>query len=235
MSQKGSCTTSCASKWAFYAGILAVLYGLGSYLQSINSSFYRMSPEGLNDVFQHTIAGAKAAGQSNNATWLVENVIDGITDKYPDVRFRKDFTDASQWMFNNAGGAMGSMFIIHASVTEYLIIFGTGTGTEGHTGVHTADDYFHILKGQQLAYAPGALVAEEYNPGDVHHLPRGQVKQYSMPRESWALEYAQGWIPLMLPFGFADGLFSTLDLGTMYKTTFITARHMIGNLLAGKF
>lgn len=131
MSQKGSCNTaSCASKWAFYAAILAVLYGVGSYLQSINvsrlplvsltpqSSFYRMDPAGLNDVFQATLATARAAGQDQNATFLVETVIDGIEKQYPAVRFRNDFTDKSQWMFNNAGGAMGSMFIIHASITE---------------------------------------------------------------------------------------------------------------------
>jgi len=68
----------------------------------------------------------------------------------------------------------------------------------------------------------------------MHHLARGSAKAYRAPDHVWALEYARGNIPAMLPFGLADTLTSTLDIHTLINTFRIYGKLVIKELLQGK-
>jgi len=147
----------------------------------------------LDPPFLHELARDAIAASPGNTEGMIQHIVTNLTSTFPQLSNQIALnTDSSEWVFNNAGGAMGAMYIIHASITEYLIIFGTPLGTEGHTGLHTADDYFHILVGEQWAFKPGALEMERYKAGDVHLLPRGTAKQYKMHEGCFAMEYARG-------------------------------------------
>ncbi|KAM3073197.1 C-8 sterol isomerase [Clarireedia jacksonii] len=207
------------------AAIIGIFSALSYFLDSHLESFYIFTPTQLADLSTRAITA-----HGNDTRQIVNYIVNELSEKHPGGYINLD----EEWIFNNAGGAMGAMYIIHASITEYLIIFGTAVGTEGHTGRHTADDYFHIIAGTQLAYTPGTFEPEVYSQGSVHHLRRGTVKQYKMDEACFALEYARGWIPPMLGFGFADGLSSTLDFPTLWRTTWVTGREMVMNLMRFK-
>lgn len=207
------------------------------------SQFYLFDPTELHEIVRHSlIVHGHLKTNNENRTIPVQHespnsirpVITTIVEKLREKIDGKYLTEGEEWIFNNAGGAMGAMFILHASLTEYLIVFGTPLGTEGHTGLHTADDYFHILFGEQWAFSAGNLDKEVYRVGDVHFLPKGQTKQFKMHRACWALEYARGSIVPMMPFGLADTIFSTLDYKTLFHTIRISAREMFRNLFNGK-
>lgn len=216
------------TKWAIRTIYLLITLATFSWLDTIKDRWYVFDP-----VHLHELQLSALSASPNNTSGMISHILSNITATYPNTRVSIN-TDSSEWVFNNAGGAMGAMYVIHASITEYLIIFGTPLGTEGHTGLHPADDYFHILVGEQWAFQPGALEMERYQPGDVHLMRRGVAKQYKMHEGCWAMEYVRGWVPLMLPFGFADTFTSTLDIPTLYNTVRITGREMTKNLLLGK-
>eukprot|EP00297_Palpitomonas_bilix_P013865 CAMPEP_0113912452 /NCGR_PEP_ID=MMETSP0780_2-20120614/28933_1 /TAXON_ID=652834 /ORGANISM="Palpitomonas bilix" /LENGTH=216 /DNA_ID=CAMNT_0000909409 /DNA_START=196 /DNA_END=846 /DNA_ORIENTATION=+ /assembly_acc=CAM_ASM_000599 len=213
----------CCGKLIKYLPVLAGLvalfyYGIG------HESQYIFDKELMLEVSQ---AGIEHGQGDMNRT--IEFIRAELVKKFPNNIFKH-----SPWIFNNAGGAMGTMLVLHCSLSEYVIIFGSALGTEGHTGRFWADDYFTILQGEQWAQKADSFEKEVYKAGEQHHLPRGVAKQYRMPDTCWALEYARGNIISMLPFGFMDGIFSTIDFYTVGQTVFYSAWSMGENLLNGK-
>ena len=109
--------------------------------------------------------------------------------------------DDTPWVFNNAGGAMGQMKLLHCSLSVHLIFFGTPIGTEGHSGRYGSEVRDFIIDGEVWCYEEGQFERRIYAPGDVAYLAGGQVKGYRHPDSAFMLEYARGPIPAMLPFG----------------------------------
>lgn len=59
------------------------------------------------------IAKTAIAQHPGNSTGIVNAVIAAVRAKYG-----KHMLDNDEWIFNNAGGAMGSMVVLHASFSE---------------------------------------------------------------------------------------------------------------------
>jgi C-8 sterol isomerase len=180
------------------------------------------------DPFElHEIARA-AVGKKPRAE-MVAAVEEGLAAKYP-----KHIDRTSLWLFNNAGGAMGQIKILHSSLSEYILIFGTPIGTEGHSGRYGTEVYDFMLEGEMWCFHAGEFDKTVFKPGDLAYLGPDKAKGYCVPNHAFMLEYARGAIPTMLPFGLADTLFSTRDRTTLGRTLWHYGRLAVRELMHGK-
>jgi len=147
---------------------------------------------------------------------MFAHVIAELSERYPGA-----IDDSKPWIFNNAGGVMLQMKLLHASTREYVMIWGTPIGSEGHTGRHLVEFYDTVLDGEAWYYQEGQFTRDVYTPGDHVFLGKGQSAGMHYPDHVWMVEYARGALPSLLPFGLADALLSTLDFKTALQTVVI--------------
>lgn len=146
-----------------------------------------------------------------------EEAFNHITDLL-DREYPGHICKERKWIFNNAGGAMGQLCILHASLREYIIIFGTCIGTEGHSGRYSSEVYDYMIQGEMQCEYEGIFKPEIHTPGNPPaYLGSKVVKHYRVKDEAWMLEYTRGWIAKMFPFGLCDSIFSTLDIRTICR------------------
>lgn len=147
---------------------------------------------------------------------MFERIVAELSERYPGA-----IDDSKPWIFSNAGGVMIEMKIIYASLTEYIMFWGTPIGSEGHTGRHLAEFYDTVLDGEAWYYREGQLVRDAYTPGDHIFVGKGQSSGMNFPDHVWMIEYSRGILPSLIPFGLADSLLSTLDFKTTWQTLVI--------------
>ncbi|XP_077593960.1 sigma non-opioid intracellular receptor 1 isoform X1 [Stigmatopora nigra] len=140
-----------------------------------------------------------------------------------------------QWVFLNAGGFMGSMCVLHASLTEYVILFGTGIDTSGHSGRYWADISDTLVSGTFRRWKEGTTKTELFYPGDTVMHEMGEAAGVQWTAGTWMVEYGRGFIPSTLSTVLVDTLFCTQDFVTLFHTFKIYGKSMLmemGTILA---
>jgi hypothetical protein len=111
--------TSTYYRWFSYRNlsILAIVLALQSalvvYLDAHLESFYIFEPAHLHDLSQRAIAA-----HGNETHSVVSYIVQELDQKLSGKHLNFD----EEWVFNNAGGAMGAMYIIHASKSILCVV-----------------------------------------------------------------------------------------------------------------
>lgn len=102
---------SWATSLTIFAVIIALLSALVYYLDSHLEDFYIFTPPQLHNL---TLQAIGAHGNDTRA--VVAYIVGELSEALPGGYVNLD----EEWIFNNAGGAMGAMYIIHASKLHLL-------------------------------------------------------------------------------------------------------------------
>jgi C-8 sterol isomerase len=94
------------------AAIIGVFSALFYFLDSHLESFYIFTPTQLADLSTRAITA-----HGNDTRQIVNYIVNELSEKHPGGYVNLD----EEWIFNNAGGAMGAMYIIHASKSQPLM------------------------------------------------------------------------------------------------------------------
>lgn len=124
-----------------------------------------------------------------------------------------------EWIFNLNGGATGAMALLHASLNEYLVVFGTPIGTDGFSGRYTVDIHDWVLGGELHNLRLDDPLTPVITPAGGHaFLARGDAVAFVLPPDSWLLEYGRGNVPSSLPRVLGDAAFRAQDPQTILDT-----------------
>ncbi len=170
---------------------------------------YKIDPAVLLDI------AGRAAGDGEP----VPRAVELLAQAYPDL------IDPApgRWVGSKAGGILGKVRFLYFSPREYVVIFGSPTGTQGFSGRYKhVDIHKFLLAGQIDSYdleADDTAPLPALLPGAGTCLQRGHARGLTIHPGSWHIEYGRGAVATTLPFAMVDTLLVSLEFESVRRST----------------
>lgn len=173
---------------------------------------HRIDPEVLAKVAGEVVGLPLENGQ------LITRATELLAAEYPDL------IDAAprRWVGSRAGGILGKVRFLYFSPREYIVIFGSPTGTQGFSGRYKrVQIHKFLLAGQIDSYdlESDDLVGMTLRPGEHTCLEKGHARGLTIHPGSWHIEYGRGAVATTLPFAMVDTLLVSLEFESVRRST----------------
>jgi C-8 sterol isomerase len=159
------------------------------------------------DVLGRVVTEAVETTRDQSSEDLLSALVEGLRGQYGD-----HIAERPRWIFSMVGGATGVMMVLHASLTEYLVMFGTPLGTEGYSGRYSADIHDWVLRGEMWTLRLDDPIKKRVTKaGEVRELPKGMTTAFRLTEDAWLLEYGRGKAAAQLRHTIGDAVFRAMD------------------------
>ncbi|MGO4446651.1 isomerase [Mycobacterium sp. 2YAF39] len=174
---------------------------------------YKIDPDVLLKVAKKVVGIPLEGGE------LITRATQMLADEYPDL------IDAApgNWVGSKAGGILGKVRFLYFSPREYIVIFGSPTGTQGFSGRYKhVQIHKFLIAGRIDSYdleSEDTLPLPPLLPGEHTCLEKGHARGLTIHPGSWHIEYGRGAVVTTLPFAMVDTLLVSLELESVRRST----------------
>ena len=129
---------------------------------------------------------------------------------------------AERWIGNKAGGILGKVSMVYFSPREYVVLFGSPSGTQGFSGRYKHVSIHKIPAGRPdrfIRFGIRSITLTITASWRTTCLEKGHTRGLTIHPGSWHLEYGRGAVATTLPFAMAETLLTSLELPSLVLST----------------
>lgn len=172
---------------------------------------YKIDPDVLHKVAEQVVGLPLDDGE------LITRAIELLAGEYPDLIDARP----GRWVGSKAGGILGKVRFLYFSPWEYIVIFGSPTGTQGFSGRYKhVQIHKFLMAGRIDSYDVESddTAAITVLPGEHACLEKGHARGLTIHPGSWHIEYGRGMVVTTLPLAMVDTLLVSLELESVRRS-----------------